>query len=483
MEDKRNRDICSICQEHFTKPKIISCFHTFCEDCLGSHIEKTAENSRFSCPVCRKDIVVPAGGVAEFSYNFYIEEESFKVEARAETINCDICEDGDSNYRCIECGQYLCESCKDKHDQFAGCIKHTVFGLDDETEVKLKKKREVCTEHETEELDFYCETCAEIICIKCLMSNHKDHKTPQLKDCAEAVKAELTKLQTELEEQYTKIDGYVASIVTKVKVMRDSKTETCKKIDEQVQKICDAVTALGNESKKEVGTTCDEEEQKMNKIIENMQNLTRQMEPTIEHLKQILKKNSVVENINVLPEIRREKAEKCSTDLACLPRVVTEYRTGVVNLAGLSGYLGELSILRGPTFQHKFRLSKPSKRRTFESTVYRVEDLSWFLRIATHEDSDHVNISLYLYLGDQPTLKSVTARIKLELLQASDRKRLCTKEDNQTFTGVMGCYRWDDVPTVGEHSVGSFPVSRQSPPEEKYFLVQANVIIENTKTK
>ncbi|XP_055957528.1 uncharacterized protein LOC126819435 [Patella vulgata] len=407
MEDKRNRYVCSICQDRFTKPKIISCFHTFCEDCLGSHIEETAENSCFLCPVCRTDIVVPKGGVAKFSPNFYIEEE---------------------------------------------------------TEVKPQEKRRSCTEHETEELDFYCETCTEIICIKCLMSNHKDHKTPQLKDCEEAVKMELTKLQTELEEQYTKIDRYVASIVTNVTVMRESKTETCKKIDEQVQKICDAVTALGNESKKEVETTCDEEEQKMNKIIEKMKNATQHMEATIEHLKHVLKKNSVGENIKVLPEIRSEKAEKCSTDLACLPHVVTEYRASMVNLAGLSGYLGELSILRGPTFQHKFRLSKHSKRRTFESTVYRVEDLSWFLRIATRENSDLVNIGVYLYLGDQPALESVTTRIKLELLRASDRKRLGTKEDTKTFTGLIDCYRWNDVPTKTFILNTSVPVGFGSTP-------------------
>ncbi|XP_050399066.2 tripartite motif-containing protein 3 [Patella vulgata] len=481
MAEKRKRDTCSICQENFTKPKIISCFHTFCEKCLENHIQNTAQNSCFSCPVCRKVIAVPKGGVAEFSYNFYIEEEYVKVKRREKVINCDICEEEYSNYRCVECGQYLCDACKDKHDQFSGCIKHTVFSLDDETEVKLQEKRHFCTEHETEELDFYCETCTLSICLKCLMANHKDHKTPQLKDCAEAVKVELTKLQTELEERHKKIDGYVASIDKKISEMRDSKTETCKKIDEQVQKICDAITALGNESKKEVETTCDEEEQKMNKIIENMKNLSRQMEATIEHLKQILKKNSVVENINVLPKIKSEKAEKCSTDLPCLPRVVTEYKTSKVSLVYLSSYLGKLSILRGPTFQHKFTLYNPYIARRYDSAVYRIDDLPWFLRIDTNRDNDRVNIGLYLYLGDHPTVQSVTARIKLELLQASDRTRLCTKEDNTIFSGTTSLYEWKDVTTT--YGSNYYFASRQSSVAEKCFLVQANVIIENTKTK
>eukprot|EP00058_Branchiostoma_floridae_P002397 XP_002587885.1 hypothetical protein BRAFLDRAFT_87272 [Branchiostoma floridae] len=41
---------CSICLELFTRPKVLPCQHTFCQDCLQDHAEVRMP---FQCPVCR----------------------------------------------------------------------------------------------------------------------------------------------------------------------------------------------------------------------------------------------------------------------------------------------------------------------------------------------------------------------------------------------------------------------------------------------
>ena len=43
---------CGLCHETFTRPKVLPCLHTFCQDCL----EKTQDvGDRLSCPACRHD--------------------------------------------------------------------------------------------------------------------------------------------------------------------------------------------------------------------------------------------------------------------------------------------------------------------------------------------------------------------------------------------------------------------------------------------
>ncbi|KAK7484536.1 hypothetical protein BaRGS_00024168 [Batillaria attramentaria] len=72
--------VCTLCNKPFTKPKILPCFHTFCELCLVQYVNKTGglrkQKFRFLCPVCQRNVFVPEGGVHDFQNNFYIRPTS-----------------------------------------------------------------------------------------------------------------------------------------------------------------------------------------------------------------------------------------------------------------------------------------------------------------------------------------------------------------------------------------------------------------------
>lgn len=52
---------CSVCLERYRCPKLLPCFHTFCQRC----VEKVAgTRPSFPCPTCRTVTVMPPGGAA-----------------------------------------------------------------------------------------------------------------------------------------------------------------------------------------------------------------------------------------------------------------------------------------------------------------------------------------------------------------------------------------------------------------------------------
>ena len=70
--------VCKICLESYRRPKCLACLHTFCEDCIESHVvaessyKKYTDYREFTCPLCRKRTQLAAGGVKRLPDNFLV---------------------------------------------------------------------------------------------------------------------------------------------------------------------------------------------------------------------------------------------------------------------------------------------------------------------------------------------------------------------------------------------------------------------------
>ena len=108
---------CPICNKLFKKPKFLPCHHSYCEQCL----EKMKEESRITCPQCRKEVIVPAGGVKEFdnafTINHIVDQLVLKCTVEDEPEGeCDECfRDKPIKTFCTECSSFLCHCCIDYH--------------------------------------------------------------------------------------------------------------------------------------------------------------------------------------------------------------------------------------------------------------------------------------------------------------------------------------------------------------------------------
>ncbi|XP_071949923.1 tripartite motif-containing protein 2-like [Antedon mediterranea] len=194
---------CTLCLDRLTKPKVLPCQHTFCEDCLEQWVDR---NDGLSCPVCRKDYPLPENGVSSLPDNFFINNIidfiSLKKECEDNATPCHGCERTASNY-CTVCLEFLCSDCGSAHRRLRLTRNHIVQTMDEYRSSQAMPTARMkilnpdhCTDHPEYEIQFYCRTCERVICRKCCATLHPlpGHQQMSIESAAEGRRSYMTSL-------------------------------------------------------------------------------------------------------------------------------------------------------------------------------------------------------------------------------------------------------------------------------------------------
>ena len=168
--------------------------------------------SKITCPECRKETNVPAGGVTEFATNFFINQLVNnlilkKIVAGEEKISCDNCNEDDPVVSfCPDCNSFLCNLSNDYHKCSKQFGSHDVVPLTElrsQTDKPIQAKPKVleCRNHD-KKLKYFCEKCNELVCVYCTVKEHSgyDHDTDTVKKMASKHRLQLKKVPTPIEE-------------------------------------------------------------------------------------------------------------------------------------------------------------------------------------------------------------------------------------------------------------------------------------------
>lgn len=184
-----NFTICRLCQETFRRPKVLSCLHTFCYECLNEHIGKVlgpSKHRQFSCPSCDMDIELPALA-ADGHYADNLKDDQFMAtlvelkKALQEDKSCDICirreETVPAVNWCSDCNDALCESCSQVHLHVKVTANHTVSSLEEMRKMPLetimRKKNKVNCDKHGENITLFCVDCKDPLCVQCMAVSHR----------------------------------------------------------------------------------------------------------------------------------------------------------------------------------------------------------------------------------------------------------------------------------------------------------------------
>ena len=242
------RHECSICMDIFKNPKLIPCHHSFCYKCLEDYVKVNLSNGRFNCPMCRKSVELPLGGVASFQENFYIDSCD-----SSETIPCDVC--GPKSVacsRCLDCEENLCQACCYVHEKLKMSRNHKVSDLGTlEPEMKGKiRQRIFCNQHLEEEVKIVCKDCKALICVLCKAIKHENHASETVSDAAAEVKKNIqikmnrcsdkVRRITDSEREANALDKKINDAEMKeIKALEDQRLQLIQVIDQEVAKMKD----------------------------------------------------------------------------------------------------------------------------------------------------------------------------------------------------------------------------------------------------
>ncbi|XP_078574666.1 uncharacterized protein LOC144860952 [Branchiostoma floridae x Branchiostoma japonicum] len=256
--------VCQVCLEDFKQPKMLPCLHTFCQPCLEKLLT-TEPVGKLDCPTCRQDVSLPQNGVQGLKSNFLVgklhdilqqqpqqQPKGATSEAREDGVPCTVCEVGNSaTFYCVECTDYLCQTCNKVHSGLKMSRAHKVVTIQDLQSGKAASElraRETSKCEDHQELNkFYCDTCHRVICLHCVVTAHKDHQYVEIEKASEReganIKAKLAKVKNTADLHQNWIQD--------LQSVKDEWSSEVQRAEEQIRKqvnsIMEAAKKVGND--------------------------------------------------------------------------------------------------------------------------------------------------------------------------------------------------------------------------------------------
>ena len=224
---------CGVCLEPYKQPRLLKCFHVYCEGCLQRLVRGGGEGQSLSCPQCRQDTPLPVGGVPGLQGAFYIHylfdiQDALKKVSSSEQTMCNKCSKYEYVCFCRTCG-FLCQCCKEIHHDWPDFKTHEIIDLDTltgdvTTLVPPLKKTLLCSKHTETKADLYCETCDELICRDCIVRVHRDHQYDLVSESFAKQEKMIVDSLKPVEEQIATFERAVESVDTQCAAVVEQKT-------------------------------------------------------------------------------------------------------------------------------------------------------------------------------------------------------------------------------------------------------------------
>ena len=258
--------------------------------------------SNITCPECRKTSTVPSGGVQQLPNNFFInrllDEVALKRKVEGEEeAKCDQCvRENPVEVLCLDCGMFLCNYCYGHHKYSREWQNHNMMPLNElrskkeEIAIKPKAKYAMCQKHELE-LNFYCETCDQLVCQYCIMKDHFKHDHDTVKEMAVKHRKELDKIMEPIE----KMSEGLSVACKKVSNTRDKIGAQAdyvdKEIDRYYEELHRRLQQQRDELKKKLHEASRQKKKEVTLQLEQMEHAQAQLE-SIKELKGAMKNGS-----------------------------------------------------------------------------------------------------------------------------------------------------------------------------------------------
>ncbi|KAK9884272.1 hypothetical protein WA026_005224 [Henosepilachna vigintioctopunctata] len=198
LDIQKNPLLCTICRDYFVEPCILSCYHTFCGDCLRGR----EQDRRLICPFCRKPTLLKDGSILPPPDNLM--RQLIDI-ANSENPPCSNCDKRD------RLNMYYCNTCGDLQ-KLSFLVLFDLFDVKHLHMTKCTKEPKRCTAH-GEQFIMYSPIQKVMLCVNCFRDLPNELRTQCVDiDTAHLQAAKrLERSQTSIMDLQTSVrDGIIA---------------------------------------------------------------------------------------------------------------------------------------------------------------------------------------------------------------------------------------------------------------------------------
>ncbi|XP_059905197.1 E3 ubiquitin-protein ligase TRIM39-like isoform X2 [Gadus macrocephalus] len=189
---------CSICLDVFNSPVSTPCGHNFCRTCITKYWD---DQVKFKCPLCN----MPFNTRPDLRINTLLSELAAQIQTSIRVkdklcvkpgeVPCDVCTGTQLKAvkSCLVCFISYCQTHLEPHQRVAVLKKHRLSGPMDRLEDRMCKKHDRL-------LELFCQTEQVCVCQFCTETDHKSHPVVPLKEEYEVKKAQLVKIEAEVQQ-------------------------------------------------------------------------------------------------------------------------------------------------------------------------------------------------------------------------------------------------------------------------------------------
>ena len=209
---------------------------------------------------------VPLGGVTQLQRNFFVnrlveELVNKRTKEGDEEVQCDNCDENDLVVAyCPSCSSFLCELCYKYHKRDRSTRNHGIVLLSEVVTIpdEMLVKTLQCREHGSNDLQYYCETCHELICMYCTIKEHSGHSHDTVKKMAGKCRHKMNENIATIENRFndfSKLCSDIEAMLNEVKVQGNKKI---REINQHYAILVGKITEQRDQMEQEIHTTVAE---------------------------------------------------------------------------------------------------------------------------------------------------------------------------------------------------------------------------------
>ena len=313
---------CAICLGTFKDPKMLQCFHVYCKACLKPPVIQDRQGQlAIICPTCRQSTILPpAKDVSNLPSAFHVHhlfdiKEAVEKLKEPQKVQCEKCTKSRTAINfCRDCGQFICEKCLEMHSDWKEFTKHTVVSIKEiQSDVKqlvpTKKVVLYCPQHQGKELDLYCETCEELICLHCTVKLHKDHQYDLVGDTFERHKEEMTTCVEPVENDLSITSKAKEQIGVRMQELDDQRAADKADIQQEIRQLQEVLEERKVELFKRVDQHVERKKKNLAAQMDEVETIETQQMSCLSFVKESLRTGSQGEVMKVKKAVMKQVKE------------------------------------------------------------------------------------------------------------------------------------------------------------------------------